>query len=192
MRIPKAIAIAFLALIVAVAFGAAVITWRGFSATSAPSAFEATVARSLRNFAIPRAESRKVNPVADDPRALQQGRDAFLTRCAMCHGVDGRGTTPIGANEYPRVPDLHSDLTQSLTDGEVHYIIENGVQFTGMPAMHSQSPSESWKLVSYVRSLRKATREESGIEEQVSNSAHYVGSDACQKCHAEIYQRWKK
>src|SRR5215472_15706427 len=192
MRIPRAVAIAFLSLIAAVAFGAAVITWRGFSATSAPSAFEVKVARSLRNFAIPGAESRKVNPVAGDPTALQQGRDAFLTRCAMCHGVDGRGTTPIGANQYPRVPDLHSDLTQSLTDGEIHYVIENGVQLTGMPAMHSQSPSESWKLVSYVRSLRTATAKERAIEEQVSTSAHYVGSGACEKCHAEIYQRWKK
>src|SRR5215469_15069529 len=190
MRIPKAIAIAFLALIVAVAFGAAVITWRGFSATSAPSAFEATVARSLRNFAIPRAESRKVNPVADDPRALQQGRDAFLARCAMCHGVDGRGKTPIGANQYPRVPDLHSDLTQSLTDGDIHYIIENGVQLTGMPAMHSQSSSESWKLASYIRSLRAATPQEAVILKRVSISAHYVGSESCQKCHAKIYERW--
>jgi predicted CXXCH cytochrome family protein len=192
MRIPKAVAIAFLSLIVAVAFGAAVITWRGFSATSAPSAFEVKVARFLRNFAIPGAESRKANPVANGPVALQQGRDAFLTRCAPCHGVDGRGTTPIGANEYPRVPDLHSGLTQDLTDGEIHYIIENGVQLTGMPAMHSQSATESWKLVSYIRSLRTATPQETAIEEQVSSSAHYVGSGACEKCHAEIYQRWKK
>jgi predicted CXXCH cytochrome family protein len=150
------------------------------------------MARSLRNFAIPGAESRKANPVANDPVALQQGRDAFLTRCAACHGVDGRGTTPIGANQYPRVPDLHSGLTQSLTDGEIHYIIENGVQLTGMPAMHSQSATESWKLVSYIRSLRTATPQETAIEEQVSSSAHYVGSDACEKCHAEIYQRWKQ
>jgi predicted CXXCH cytochrome family protein len=192
MRIPRAVAIAFLALIVAAALGAAVITWRGFSATSVPPAFEVKVARFLRNFAIPGAESHKPNPVANDPVALQQGREAFLLRCASCHGVDGRGTTPIGANEYPRVPDLHSGLTQSLTDGEIHYIIENGVQLTGMPAMHSQSPTESWKLVSYIRSLRTATPQETAIEEQVSNSAHYVGSDACQKCHADIYQRWKK
>jgi predicted CXXCH cytochrome family protein len=192
MRIPKAVAIAFLALIVAVAFGAAVITWRGFSATSPPSPFEVKVARFLRNFAIPGAESRKANPVAKDPVALQQGRDAFLTRCASCHGVDGRGTTPIGTNEYPRVPDLHSGLTQDLTDGEIHYIIENGVQLTGMPAMHSPSPTESWKLVSYIRSLRTATPQETAIAERVSSSAHYVGSGTCEKCHAEIYQRWKR
>jgi predicted CXXCH cytochrome family protein len=177
---------------VLVVFAAAVIKWRGFRASSQPSAFENTVARSLRDFAIPRAESIKINPLANDPVGLQQGRDAFLTRCASCHGVDGRGTTPIGANEYPRVPDLHSSLTQSLTDGEIHYIIENGVQLTGMPAMHSQSPTESWKLVSYIRSLRTATPQETIIAERVSSSAHYVGSGACEKCHAEIYQRWKK
>lgn len=192
MRFSRAVIIACLALLTLGAFGAAVIKWRGFRASSRPSVIEIAVARSVRNFAIPRAESRSVNPVSGDPLALQQGRDAFLDRCASCHGVDGRGATPIGANQYPRVPDLHSDLTQNLTDGEVHYIIENGVQLTGMPAMHSQSSSESWKLVSYIRSLRSATPQEAATEERVSRSAHYVGSEACQKCHEEIYKRWKK
>jgi predicted CXXCH cytochrome family protein len=192
MRIPRAVTITCLVLIGLVAFGAAVMKWRGFRASSEPSTFENAVARAVRNFAIPRVESRKTNPVASDPVALQQGREAFLARCASCHGVDGRGTTPIGANQYPRVPDLHSELTQSLTDGEIRYIIENGVQLTGMPAMHSQSSSESWKLVSFIRNLRSPTPQEAAADERVSSSAQYVGSEACQKCHAEIYERWKK
>ena len=28
--------------------------------------------------------------------------------------------------------------------------------------------------------------------QQAANPAHYVGSEACAKCHEEIYQRWKK
>jgi hypothetical protein len=71
--------------------------------------------------------------------------------------------TPIGANVYPRVPDLRQDATQKLTDGEIHYIIENGVELTGMPAMHSASSSDSWNLVSYIRSLRSATPEEAAF-----------------------------
>ena len=161
-------------------------------ASSAPGALESALARSVRNFSIPRAESRQTNPVAGDRLALQQGRDSFLSRCASCHGVDGRGLTPIGANEYPRAPDLHSEQTQSLTDGDMHYIIENGVQLTGMPAMHSEPSSESWKLVSYIRSLRTATPPEAAILEHVASTAHYVGSESCQKCHAATYERWKK
>jgi hypothetical protein len=45
---------------------------------------------------------------------------------------------------------------RGFRDGEIHYIIENGIQLTGMPAMASpkgDSAAESWKLVSYIRSL---------------------------------------
>ena len=123
-------------------------------------------ARSIRDFAIPGAERHRKNPDANDWTAIQQGREDFLARCASCHGVDARGRTPIGANVYPRVPDLRSESTQNLTDGEIHYIIENGIQLTGMPAMaspHRESAAESWKLVAYIRSLRPPTRNEKTV-----------------------------
>lgn len=192
MKLHRKIGIAVLDLVVLAALGAAIIKWHGFRASSPPGTLESAVARSVRNFSIPRAESRRMNPVAGDPLALQQGRDAFLSRCALCHGVDGRGLTPIGANEYPRVPDLRSQPTQRLSDGDIHYIIENGVQLTGMPAMPSQSSSESWKLVAYIRSFREPGPAEAATEVRVAGSAHYVGSEACERCHAQIYERWKK
>ena len=192
MKFPRTAIIACLCFLMLCALSTALIRWRGFRASSTPSAFETAVARAVRNFAIPRAERRKTNPVADDLVASQQGRDAFLARCASCHGIDARGATPIGANQYPRVPDLHSEQTQRLTDGEIHYIIENGVQLTGMPAMHSQSILESWKVVSYIRTLRSGTQQEAKLQVQIASSAHYVGSESCQRCHAAIYERWKK
>lgn len=192
MKIEKAALAIGVSLLVLVVLVTAWVRWRGFRASSVPGAFESSVARSIRDFAIPRAEHRRTNPVAGDSVALKQGREAFLARCAVCHGVDGRGATPIGANQYPRVPDLRSEPTQHLTDGDIHYIIENGVQLTGMPAMHSQSSSESWKLVAFIRSLRLTTPQEAAVEEHVSSSAHYVGSESCRKCHSEIYERWKK
>ena len=195
MKPRKTLIIAFVGLLLIGAICAGVLKWRGFRATSAPSTFETVAARSVRDFAIPSEERRKRNPDAGDSLAIQQGREDFLTRCASCHGVDARGRTPIGANVYPRVPDLHSDATQNLTDGEIHYIIENGVQFSGMPAMaspHRESAAESWKLVSYIRSFRPLTSEEKALEANTFSSAHYIGSQACQKCHADIYDRWKK
>jgi predicted CXXCH cytochrome family protein len=184
-----------LSLLVLAILIAALINWRGFRASSAPGLFESSVARSVRDFAIPRAEHRRMNPVAGDPAALAQGREAFLARCAVCHGVDGRAATIIGANEYPRVPNLRSEPTQLLSDGDLHYIIENGVQLTGMPAMagpQSQTETESWKLVAYLRSFRSATRGEVATQAQALRAAYYVGSKACEKCHAAIYTRWKK
>lgn len=195
MKVRKSFVLGTLIAIIVVVFGVVALKWRGFRATSTPTAFEADTARFIRDLAIPRAERQKKSPFAGDSAALEQGREDFLARCASCHGVDARGRTSIGANVYPRVPDLHGDATQDLTDGEIHYIIENGIQFTGMPAMgstHREFGADSWKLVAYIRNLRSLTPGEKSLEAAASASAHYTGSQSCQKCHAEIYERWKK
>src|ERR1700730_3557578 len=193
--VQKGIAVVSLALILFLGVCAGLLKWRGFRDSSTPSSFETDVARSLRNFAIPVAERSVTNPVDRNSTALHQGRENFLTPCASCHGVDSRGLTPIGANVYPRVPDLHLDAPQQLSDGEIHYIIENGIELTGMPAMpssHHESALESWKLVSYIRSLRSLTRPEKALQVSALGSAHYTGSESCQKCHADVYEHWKK
>lgn len=44
--------------------------------------------------------------------------------------------------------------TQALSDGELYYVIHNGIRFTGMPAWGAQEPDEdSWKLVLFIRHL---------------------------------------
>ena len=169
--------------------------WHGFRAGEPPGALETAVARRVRDLAIPWHEQRAKNPLAGDAAAIEQGHELFLANCATCHGVDGSGTTRIGTNLYPRVPDLRAAPTQSLSDGEIHFIISNGVRFTGMPAMdsvHRESKEDAWKLVLFIRSLRPLSGGERSEEEQALASAHYVGSQACEKCHESIYQRWKK
>src|SRR3954471_18792269 len=126
MRI-RTMTFAAIAALILVAFVAVLIKARGFRASSMPSAFETSVARLVRDFAIPRAEKRRKNPLAGDEQALGQGRDEFFSRCVSCHGIDARGATPIGANVYPRVPDLRELATQGLTDGELRYVIANGI-----------------------------------------------------------------
>jgi predicted CXXCH cytochrome family protein len=195
MTARKGTGFALVSLLLLITVAAVAVKIRGFRATSQPTALEASIARAIRNFGIPSSESHKKNPYQGDELALQQGREMFLTRCASCHGTDARGTTPIGANVYPRVPDLQRDATQRLSDGDIHYIIQNGVQLSGMPAMPglgSQSDRDSWALVSYVRNMHSATDREARLQQTVSNSAHYVGSHSCQSCHRTIYEHWKK
>jgi Cytochrome C oxidase, cbb3-type, subunit III len=126
---------------------------------------------------------------------LNDGREDFLAKCAGCHGRDDSGTAPTGQSLYPRVSDLRSPHTQNLTDDEIHYIIENGIAFTGMPAwgnLHQRRDGNSWKLVLYIRSLRPLSGQEQARRAQTSASAHYVGSHACAKCHVQIYEHWEK
>ncbi len=169
--------------------------WRGFSARDEPSSLERVVARTMRNMAIPVGAAAAKNPWIATPDMLKEARDVFMDRCAICHGTDGSGQSQVGRNLYPKPPDLRSARTQNLTDGQIHYIIRNGVRLTGMPAWgnpHEEQDDASWKLVLYIRDLRQPTRSEIVKEEKTAESAHYTGSQACEKCHEEIYQHWKK
>ena len=168
---------------------------RGFRATAVPTGFESAIARAVRNSSIPLQERSRQNPLQGGSQILTDARDHFIARCSICHGIDGRGRTPMGQSLYPRVPDLLSDQSQSLTDGQIHYIIENGVQLTGMPAWglpHQETEDDSWKLVIFIRHLRPLSAEEKSQESAISDSAHYVGSPSCQKCHEQIYEHWQK
>jgi predicted CXXCH cytochrome family protein len=174
---------------------AALLIHRGFRATNQPSHIETIVAHTARNLSIPNAARGEKNPLEASPENLQGGRDAFLAHCQTCHGHDGSGLTPMGRSLYPRVPDLRSAPTQTLTDGEIHYIIENGVELTGMPAWGNPNQAQgddSWRLVLFVRSLGPLTQPEQAQQEQIARSSRYVGSQACQKCHSQIYEHWQK
>ena len=53
--------------------------------------------------------------------------------------------------------------TQSLTDGELFYIIENGVRLTGMPAWATGTEDgrrSTWHLVHFIRELPRLTPEQ--------------------------------
>lgn len=167
---------------------------RGFSSRDEPSGAERALARAVRDLSIPRAAARETNPWKAAPDNLQTARDIFRARCATCHGNDGRGRTPVGRNLYPKPPDLVLPTTQNLTDGEIHYIIQNGVRLTGMPAWgnpHEMLGDDSWKLVLFVRYLAQPN-ELALVHQGLPDDARYAGSAACEKCHAEIYRRWKK
>jgi len=193
MRVLKPLLVAFLVIVAICVIGVAILIHRGFRANATPSIAEAILARSVRNLAIPRTERTLKNPFQMDADAVQQGREYFLSRCAVCHGFDGSAQTQVGLNLYPKSPDLRAGATQNLTDGEIHYIIQNGVRFTGMPALgnaHKQSSDDSWKLVLFIRNLGHVSN--GGESERKAVSPHYVGSQSCEKCHASIYERWKK
>ena len=68
----------------------------------------------------------------------------------------------MGQKLYPRVPDMRSAQTQNLSDGEIYYIIENGVRFTGMPAWGTGGTSDhdTWHLVLFIRHLPRMTDED--------------------------------
>lgn len=135
----------------------------GISARDEPTAVEAFVARRLRHLAVPRADRDARNPVAHTAESLARARAHWADHCASCHGNDGRGRTKMGQNLYPKAPDMTLPETQSLSDGELFYLIENGVRLTGMPAWGNPATdddTETWELVAFIRRLPRMTAEE--------------------------------
>jgi predicted CXXCH cytochrome family protein len=195
MRALKSLLVAAGLAAVVLFVAAVLVLWRGFRATTEPSRFETVVAGLARNWSIPRSAGRQKNPLDATSENLRQGRDLFLARCTNCHGHDGTGVTPVGRHLYPRAPDLSSARTQGLTDGQMRYIIDNGVQLTGMPAWDEPQDvagDASWKLVLFIRSLRPLTQQEASQQTAAAASARYLGSPACAKCHPDVYARWAK
>ena len=152
--------------LVIVAAGLAVAYWyvagRGFSAREEPTAVEKAVAWQMRSLATPRDAKAKTNPLPDSAETVRAGLEHFADHCAICHGNDGRGKTSIGAGLYPKPPDLRAARTQNLSDGELFYIIENGVRLTGMPAFGGEGsdPKDTWHLITFIRHLPTLSPEE--------------------------------
>lgn len=167
---------------------------RGFRTADEPSSLERIVARTVRDWSIPRRAKREKNPWTASAENVSAGRDEFMARCSMCHGIDGSGSTRMGAVFYPRPPDLRANPTQRLTDGQLHYLIEGGIRMTGMPGWrtaHIAPNEDGWRLVLFIRTLGSLSRGEAA-HLAVAANRHYVGSQACRRCHQEIYDRWKK
>ena len=164
MSTPKRVLLVLLvAIVIAAALGILSVIRRGLSARDEPSAMEHFLARRMRRWAVPANARGMKNPFADSAEAVAGGRAHFADHCASCHGNDGRGKTEIGQNLYPRAPDMWEKETQSLSDGEIFYIIKNGVRLTGMPAWGQDTAEDdtaSWHLVSFIRHLPWVTPEE--------------------------------
>jgi mono/diheme cytochrome c family protein len=135
----------------------------GVSAKEQPGRLEEFLAQRVRNMAIARRAKSLTNPVEYSGEIIAYGRGHFADHCAICHANDGSGDTPVGRGMWPKPPDMRLPKTQNLSDGELFWIIENGIRFTGMPAWGTgteDGETASWHLVHFVRRLPKLTPEE--------------------------------
>ena len=158
------------ALVIVVVIGLGIFGWvgyqlftTGFSAKTEPHMLEVVMARQIRHLAIPIEKRNAANPIPLTPDVVKEARAHFADHCAICHSNDGSGQTPIGKNVYPKAPDLRLPDSQSLSDGELFWVIHNGIRFTAMPAWGSGDPAQdldSWRLVHFIRHLPQLSQEE--------------------------------
>jgi hypothetical protein len=140
-----------------------IVNSHGFSANQAPSGAERWIAREARSAALPSNARDFANPLPNTPDVLAEAEAHWADHCALCHANDGSGDTPVGKRTYPPAPDMRLPATQQLTDGELFYIIQNGIRLSGMPAWGGNSghdEQDSWKLVRFIRHLPQLTAAE--------------------------------
>lgn len=167
----------------------------GMRASQTPSALETFVAGHLVDLSIPKDAKRLKNPLGSQQAAVDAGRGLYQAHCEVCHGHDGTGKTAAGGGMFPPPLDLSRAalMKRERTDGELFYFIRNGVRNTAMPGW--QLPDqETWQLVSYIRQL-PLTAPVTPLAENKAKprpEGHFVGSVSCKRCHAEIYEYWRK
>jgi len=152
----------------------------GISARREAGQFERQASRAVWRFMVPGPIKIKENPVADSAETVRDATQLWVDRCVVCHANDGGGTT-LGRSLHPPAPDLRKVLTQSLTDGELFYAIEQGIPWTGMPAWgdgSQENERESWALVRFVRNIPKLTPADlRAIEKFVPRAPQRVETD---------------
>ena len=135
----------------------------GLTARATPGPLETAVARRVRALAVPGEYASLTNPVLRNEESIRNGMAHFADHCAVCHANNGSGETEMGRGLFPPAPDMRASPTQDLSDGELFYIIEHGIRFTGMPAWGTGSlegEESSWHLVTFIRHLPEITAEE--------------------------------
>jgi len=115
------------------------------------------------------------NPIPPTAENLQEGEHEYDEHCAVCHGVDGSAENRVGGDFYPPIAHL-SQGVMSLSDGQLSFIVSNGIRMSAMPGFGARhSSDELWKIILWVRhfpnltpqeraAIRARTKEEEGGE----------------------------
>lgn len=121
---------------------------------SKPGAAETGMANAMKH-KITVGGKNTPNPIPATPENVADGQEHFGHHCGICHGLDGEATgVPFAEKMSPPVPSLSSADVQDYKDGQLKWIIENGINPSGMPSWKGiLSDDEMWKIVDFMRHL---------------------------------------
>jgi mono/diheme cytochrome c family protein len=136
-----------------------------------PGAFETGIMTRAKKLLVGNRGAK--NPAGATPETIAEGRESFSHYCAACHGLDGQNTgVPFAERMSPPVPKLSSKAVQEYSDGQLKWIIDNGIFPSGMPASKGiLTDDEVWSIVVYIRHLPAAG--------SLGEPPMYSGGDSC-------------
>lgn len=92
-------------------------------------------------------------PALDDPGLVRLGANHYRIGCAPCHGSPVSAGSAVVERMYPAPPPL-THARQDWSSEDLHWIVANGLKFTGMPAWPGAGRSaEVWPLVAFLEAL---------------------------------------
>jgi mono/diheme cytochrome c family protein len=154
----------FLTCLILLAAGAAAVAFTGsydVAASRPPSSLEKRVAGFALDHSVGRRAPRVENPQAKSPDAVRAGMAHYKEMCVFCHGAPGVDASEAGEGLNPPAPDLSGNKVQARSDGELFWILQNGIRMTGMPAFGpTHKDEELWKMVAFLRHLPSLTPDE--------------------------------
>jgi mono/diheme cytochrome c family protein len=138
--------------------------WSGafnVAATQPPGKLEESIARFAVNRSVARRATGATNPLAASPDTLRAGLSRYRANCLGCHASPGADAAEYGQGLNPAAPDLTLPRVQRRTDGELYWIVANGIRMTGMPAFApTHGEEEVWQIVAFMRHLPEISPEE--------------------------------
>jgi len=128
---------------------------------------------------VPRSEPQAApsrGPKRSSSATLLEGRQIFVSSCAACHGLDGRGGE--------RAPDIATRReTQRLSDLRLARVVDAGVPGTGMPSFHSLGASGIKSVVSYLRTLQGGGKSATLPGNRRRGESVFFAKNGCAECH---------
>jgi len=102
----------------------------------------------------PASAKKLKNPLTATDENIAAGRVLFNQNCASCHGEDGKAKTDVAEAMKVKPTDLTDKAMHGITDGEIHWVISNGIRKSGMPAFKTKTKlNERWQMTLYVKHL---------------------------------------
>ena len=106
----------------------------------------------------------------------QPGKNAFVTNCSGCHGIDATGGD--------RGPSISAGSNAAkVSDQELKRIIANGIAGAGMPPFASIGNAQISTIVSYLRGLQGKTRSAHMPGDSKRGASLFFGKAHCADCH---------
>jgi mono/diheme cytochrome c family protein len=106
-------------------------------------------------YVFPDEYAEVANPVPADEDSQNKGAGIYEASCERCHGEAGQGDGVSAVQNELEIPAFSDEKIVALSDGELFYILTNGIAETPMEPWDIYNEEIRWHLVNYVRTLQQ-------------------------------------